>query len=228
MSMAIIGAVVGVLGTGYGIYSGARQQAKAKKELAKLNATQPIETLPTEIKQNQELASLRSKTGLPSEQYSLAMKNIQRQQAKTLRGATDRRMGLNLLASVDDTAQRAQGDLDVQNAIAREKNERVLMDTNNQVANWKKGIYDRNIRQVWDRNYDYNMGLLGSGNQNVANAIAGGISSLGTLASASASNRDNNNTSWANGLFGRRPNTVNYTGARVNHDRTTGSAAHGW
>lgn len=80
---------------------------------------------------------MRSKTGLPSEQYSLAMKNIQRQQAKTLR-ATDRRMGLNLLASVDDTAQRAQGDLDVQNAIARERMKEVLMDTNNQVANWKR------------------------------------------------------------------------------------------
>lgn len=228
MSMAIIGAVVGVLGTGYGIYSGARQQAKAKKELARLNATQPIETLPTEIKQNQELASLRSKTGLPSEQYSMAMKNIQRQQAKTLRGATDRRMGLNLLASVDDNAQRAQGDLDVQNAIAREKNEKVLMDTNSQVANWKKGIYDRNIRQVWDRNYDYNMGLLGAGNQNVANSIAGGISSLGSLASAAASNRDTNNTSWANGLFGRNPKVKNYTGARLNHESSGGRTSHGW
>lgn len=215
MSVAIIGGVVGVLGAGYGIYSGERQKSKAKKELASLNANQPHEKVPTEILQSQELASLRSKTGLPSEQYSMAMKNIQRQQARTLRGATDRRMGLGLLGTVDDNAQRAIGHLDSENANARRQNEKVLMDVNNQVGGYKKGIFDRNVRQVWDRNYDYNMGLLGSGNQNVANSIAAGIGSLGTLAAASANNNRNDNRSgWAKGLFGRRRNTLT-TGARA-------------
>lgn len=215
MSMAIIGGVVGVLGAGYGVYSGARQKHKAKKELAQLNDNQPQETIPREILQNQELASLRSKTGLPSEQYAMAMKNIQRQQARTLRGATDRRMGLGLLASVDDNAQRAIGNLDVQNALAREKNEKVSMDVNNQVGNWKRGIYDRNVRQVWDRNYDYNMGLLGSGNQNIANSIASGIGAAGALASSLGSQGGgNSNSNWVNGLFGRRkhPSGISNTG----------------
>ena len=140
------------------------------------------------------------------------MKNIQRQQARTLKAANDRRMGLNVLSSVDDNAQRAQGNLDVQNAIAREKNEKVLMDVNNQVGNYKKGIYDRNVRQVWNRNYDYNMGLLGSGNQNISNSIASGLSLAGSLASSlGKGGNTNSNSSWVNGLFGKKKNT-NYVG----------------
>lgn len=212
MSMAIIGGVVGILGTGYGIYSGAHQKAKAKKALAKLDAEQPVETIPKEIIQNQELASLRSKTGLPSEQYVMAMKNIQRQQARTLKAANDRRMGLSVLGTVDDNAQRAITNVDVQNAKARQENEKVLIDVNNQVANYKKGIYDRNIRQIWNRNYDYNMGLLGSGNQNISNSISSGLGLVGSLASSlGKGGNTNSNSSWVNGLFGRKKNT-NYVG----------------
>ncbi len=212
MSVAIIGAVVGVGSAAYGIIAGGAQKKKARRELANLNANQPIETIPEEIKQNQQLASLRAKTGLPSEQYSMAMKNIQRQQAKTLRSASDRRMGLGLLATVDDNANRAIGSLDAQNAQARLNNEKVSMETNNQVANWKKGIYDRNVRQVWNRNFDYNMGLLGSGQQNQANAINSGINLVGTALMSKGSG----NSSWASGLFGnsgRRRNGGYGTGA---------------
>jgi hypothetical protein len=214
MSFAIIGGVVGVLGAGYGVYSGARQKSKAKKELDKLNANEPIETIPTEVLKNQELASLRAKTGLPSEQYSMAMKNIQRQQAKTLRGASDRRMGLGLLASVDDNANRAVGSLDAQNAQARLHNEKVSMDTNNQVANWKKGIYDRNVRQIWNRNFDYNMGLMGAGNQNIANGINSGINLASSALIGSGIGRSGSNSSWAAGLFGNsnRARRTTYSG----------------
>lgn len=196
MSMAIIGAVVGIGTSAYGILSSGDKEKRARGELEKLNANQPVETIPDEILQNQQLAKLRSKTGIPSEQYSMAIKNIQRQQAKTLKGASDRRMGLGILASVDDNANRAIGSLDSQNAQARLRNEKVSMDTNNQVANWKKGIYDRNVRQVWDRNYNYEMGVVGQQQQNKANAINSAIN-LGATALMGSSN-----SSWANGLFG--------------------------
>ena len=38
----------------------------------------------------------------------MAQKAIARQQARTIRSASDRRMGLGLLASIDDNANRAQ------------------------------------------------------------------------------------------------------------------------
>lgn len=205
--MSWVAVAVGVVGTGVSIYTGIHQRNKAKKELNKLNATQPVETIPNEIIQNQELASLRAKTGMPAEQYALAQKNIQRQQMRALRGASDRGMGLGLIGSLNDTATQQQGRLDSENAQTRLANEKVSMDTNNQVANWKKGIFDRNVRQVWNRNYDYNMGLMGSGNQNIANGINSGINLAG---SALLSRGGNTNSSFASSLFGGRTRKINY------------------
>lgn len=212
MSMAIIGAVVGIGTAAYGIVSSSTKEKRARREVDRLNASQPVETIPTEITKNQELANLRAKTGLPSEQYNMAMKNIQRQQAKTLKSAMDRRMGLGLLASVDDNANQAIGRLDANNANARLQNEKVSMDTNNQVANWKKGIYDRNVRKVWENNMDYQQAVVGQQQQNKSQAINSGIN----FASAAliGSGIGNSRSGWASGLFGNgsRARRVTYSG----------------
>lgn len=180
--MSWIAVAVGVIGTATSLIVGGTQKRKAKKELAKLNADKPIETMPEEIKQSQELANLRAKTGLPSEQYNMAQKNIQRQQQRALRGAADRKMGLAMLPYLDDNANRAMEKLDANNANARRENERTLLDVNTQVGNWKKGLYDRNVRQVWNRNFDYNMGLLGQANDNIMQGINSGINVAGGIA----------------------------------------------
>lgn len=198
---AIAGSVALTAAAANMIASG-RQKKKAKKALEELNANEPKETIPTEVLKNQELAEIRAKTGLPSEQYNMAMKNINRQQAKTIKAATDRHMGLNLLSSIDDNANKAIGNVDVQTAIARMENEKVLMDVNNQVANWKKGLFDRNVRQVWNRKYDYNMGLLGAGNQNQANAINSFANTAGSMS----------NSEWTSGMFSSKPKTKSYSG----------------
>ena len=216
MSMGIIGAVVGIGTAAYGVISSSTKEKRAKRELAKLNASKPVETVPTEITQNKELADLRSKTGLPSEQYAMAMKNIQRQQAKTLKSGTDRRMGLGLLASVDDNANRAVGNLDAQNANARLQNEKVAMDINNQVANWKKGIFDRNVRQVWDRNRDYNMAVVGQQQQNKAQYINSGINLAASALMSSGIGKSGSNSGWAAGLFGNRRRGYGGSGGDAN------------
>ena len=180
--MSWVSVAVGVVGTATSLIVGGTQKRKAKKELAKLNADKPIETMPEEIKQSQELANLRAKTGLPSEQYNMAQKNIQRQQQRALRGAADRKMGLAMLPYLDDNANRAMEKLDANNANARRENERTLLDVNTQVGNWKKGLYDRNVRQIWNRNFDYNMGLLGQANDNIMQGINSGINVAGGIA----------------------------------------------
>jgi len=208
MSWAAV--AVGVASAGYGIYSGIRQKNKAKKELERLNREKPIETVPQDVLDNQQMAKIRAQTGLPSEQYNQAMKDINRQQSRSLKRATDRGMGLGLVAALDDNANRAIERLGVENAKARTQNERVLMDVNSQIANWKKGIYDRNVRQVWDRNYDYNMGLQGQGNQNIANAINSAIGLAGNVALTKGTNTGNGRGA---GLFVRRPRRNNWVGA---------------
>ena len=202
---------VGVVGTPTSLIVGGTQKRKAKKELAKLNADKPIETLPEEIKQSQELANLRAKTGLPSEQYNMAQKNIQRQQQRALRGAADRKMGLALLPYLDDNANRAMEKLDANNANARRENERTLLDVNTQVGNWKKGLYDRNVRQVWNRNFDYNMGLLGQANDNIMQGINSGINVAGGIAGRYAGG-----SGGGQGLFGgyRRRGVIGGSGGR--------------
>lgn len=215
MSMAIIGAVVAVGTATYGIAEGANQKRRARHKLEELDRSKPVETIPDEVIKNQELASLRSKTGLPSEQYNLAMKNIQRQQMRTLRGAADRKMGLSLLPSVDDNANRALETLDANNANARRQNERILMDTNAQVANWKKGIFDRNVREPWNRAYEYNMALKGQGSQNIANSITSGLNAVGAIAGAA---KGSSNSNWASSLFGtgRKRSVGSGTGGDAN------------
>lgn len=217
MSMGIIAGVIGAGAAVYGIISSNTQKKRAEREIRKLKDSTPYESTPAELIKNQESAKLMAKTGIPSEQYSLAMKNIQRQQAQTLKSASDRRMGLGLLATVDDNANRATANLDAANANARIQNERNLMGVNNQVANWKTGAYDRNTRQPWNREYDYQMGVLGSANQNKANAINSGINLVGT---SLMSYGGGGNSSWAAGLFGN-------SGRRRNGGYGVGGDANG-
>jgi len=216
MSWVAVG-VAGVSLVG-GLISSGAQKRKAKNQLDQLNKNQPVEALPNEVTQNQELATLRSNTGLPSEQYNQAMKNIQRQQMASLKAASDRKMGLGLISSLDDNANTAIGNLDAANAKARLQNQNQLMGINNQVANWKKGIFDRNVRQVWNRNYDYSMGLLGQGNQNQANVInssvgLAGTALMGKYGSGLLGSRKSNNTGTndpLNGYYNTSNGDINY------------------
>lgn len=202
MSMAIIGAVVAVGGATYGIVNSENQKSKAKRKQKELDGMKPRDEMPVELIKNQELAELRSKTGLPAEQYAMAQRAIQRQQSRTLRSASDRRMGLGLLASVDDNANRAQGNLDSQNAQARLNNERNLMGVNSQVASWKTAKNNRDLAR-WDNEYDYARAVEGSANQNKANSIMSGINAAGLVAGAAYKGASgNSNSSWASGLFG--------------------------
>jgi hypothetical protein len=139
------------------------------------NNQEPVEMMPSEIKRNQQLATIRANTGLPSEQYNNAMKNIQRQQLMTLRKAQDLGGGkaLSILGGLNQQGNDAVGDLDARDAQMRVSNEGTLMNVNNNVAGWKSKLFDSNIRQRWMRQYEQKMGELGSGNTNLTNGIDG-------------------------------------------------------
>lgn len=131
------------------------------------------------------MATLRAATGLPSEQYNQAMKNLQRQQLMSLRGASDRRGGLSLLAGNQQAYNDALLNLDVANAKARIGNENTLYKINQNVAGWKDKVWSNNVRDKWNRKYQMANTLIGYGNQNASNGtdqlLAGGISALGGL-----------------------------------------------
>jgi len=154
-------------GAGLSAGVGAIQRGQANKWLK--NNQQPMESMPTEIKQNQQLAQIRANTGMPSEQYNNAMKNIQRQQLMSLRAAGQMGGGkaLSILGGINEQGNNAVGDLDARDAQMRVSNEGQLMNVNNNVANWKSQLFDRNVRQKWQRQFDQMAGQLTAGNMNL-------------------------------------------------------------
>lgn len=163
--VAAANAVGGLISTGVGLF----QKHKGNKLLNGLQY--PTESLPKEFTENQDMARRRAAEGLPSDQYSQAMRNIQRQQLMALRGAHDRRGGLGALAGIQQGTNDATLNLDVANAQQKIANEQQYMNVNNQVAGQKRDLFDRNVRQKYDRDYNYGMGLLGMGNTNVVSGV---------------------------------------------------------
>lgn len=164
----IIGGVSAASGLISGI-SGLFQKSKGNKLLNSLQY--PSEAIPQELLQNQQQARINANTGMPSEQYNLAMKNIQRQQLMALRGAQDRRGGLAVLGGLQQNADDAQLKLDSANSQQRLNNQKTLYGINSQVASTKRDIFDKNIRQKYNQDYNYAQGLIGAGNQNLIGGL---------------------------------------------------------
>jgi hypothetical protein len=160
---------------------GLKQRKQGKKLLREIGDS-PVEQMPSEVLQNQEQARINANTGLPSEQYNQAMKNLQRQQMMALRGAQDRRGGLLTLAGNEQGYNDALLNLDAKNAQARLQNQNTLYGVNNNVAGWKHRLFQNNVADKWNRKYQYAMSLLGAGNQNASTGIdqfaAGGMRGL--------------------------------------------------
>lgn len=187
----------GLIGGGIGI----AQRAQAKKWLK--NHPQPIEAIPAEQLQNQELARIRANTGMPSEQYNNAIKSIQRQQLMALRGAQDRKGGLALLGGINEYGNDAVGNLNAQDAQMRVNAEGQLINVNNQVANTKRDLFQKNVRDKYLRDYDYNMGVKGAGNQNLVGGIDKSLAGLfgsaggsGLVGRSSGGSGDGISTDW--------------------------------
>lgn len=162
---------------------GGSQRRKARKALNGMEY--PIEQIPDEVLQNQNQANQMAGQGLPSEQYNKSVRDIQRQQLMTLRRANNRRGGLMALPSILQGGTDATLNLNAADAAQRLNNQRYAIGVNNEVANWRSQLFDRNIRNKYNRDFDYNMSLLGQGNQNlfggVEKGIAGGAELIGGL-----------------------------------------------
>lgn len=161
---------------------GASNQLKEANAILK-GLQYPIETLPDEYQQNQNLAQTMASTGMPAEQYNLAMKNIQRQQMMALRKANDRRGGLNVLPQILQGGNDATLKLDAASAGMRTQNQRNLLTVNNQVAGVKRDLFDKNIRDKYLRDYYYAQKLKGVGNQNLygsADQVFGALTAGGS------------------------------------------------
>lgn len=171
---------------------GAKQKREGKKILNGLQY--PTEQVPQEEIENQNLARQQAATGLPSEQYANAMKNIQRQQLLAIRGAHDRRGGLGAISGIQQGTNDATLNLDTADAKQKISNQQNLMNVNNRLASWKDKVWQNNVMGKYNQQYAYGNSLLGVGNQNVSNGLDQAIGSFGTGAAGFYGN--------TSGLFG--------------------------
>ncbi len=194
-----IGAGIGSLAGGLlGAITGAGQKNKAHNLLNSLQF--PNEQIPYEVTQ-------AASEGLPSEQYNLAMKNIQRQQNAAISNAQDRRGGLATIAKTQQISDDAMGSLDAKNAEARMQNQKAL-------GNWRDKVWDNNVKQKYIRDYNYAQSLLGAGNVNFTEGLDKGIAGVGLLGYGGAFNGKGggSNSSIPNYATGV-PDTYSYQGA---------------
>lgn len=205
-TMVVIGAGVGIASAGYGIYSGLHKEAQAKKALAAANASRPMEKTPQALLDNQAMAQQNSNTGLPSAQYNVAMQNIKNQQMQALSGSADRRGGLALLGQIQAQGNSANSNLDAANSAQRVKNDQTLMGVNSEVGQYQDKSWQNNYNDKYKNDYNYAMGLLGSGNANVVSGIdqlgATAIRSANTYGMQQSAKNNNNNGGFGNYNWG--------------------------
>lgn len=182
----IIPAAAQGIGAAYKMFVGAGQRKQGRKLLNGLQY--PTESMP------QEVADMANE-GLPQQQYDNAMKNIQRQQQQAISASMDRRGGLSTVGTLTQMTNDATGNLDAKDAEMRQGNRRY-------VAGIKRDLFDKNVRQKYNRDYEYGMGLLGMGHQNessgfdgllgAATSFAGGMNGGGAGAAMGGSARISN------------------------------------
>jgi hypothetical protein len=161
----------------FGGLVGGGQERKGENLLNSL--VYPTESVPQAELDNVALAKQLANQGMPSAQYNKAMQDIQRQQLTALTSAQSRRSALDALPSITNTASNATLGLDAENAKERLANQRQLIGVNNEFANWQDKVWDNNVKQKYIQNYNYAMGLIGAGNQNISNSVDRGIAGLG-------------------------------------------------
>lgn len=193
------GAGQGLSNIASGIFSGIvglSQKRKARNALANLH--RPEYEIPNEVLQNQKMAQMAAAQGLPSEQYNQAMQSIQRQQNRGLAAATSRRGALMALPGIQQQANDALLNLNVKNAQARMANRQQLYGINNQVAGYRDKAFQINKMQPYQQDYNYNMDLLGMGNQNFYSGIDKLLGGGGQLLNSLNPNLGNNKNKKTN------------------------------
>lgn len=197
--------VGGVGGAAVGLVSGLIQKSKANR-LLKQNPF-PTEGLPNEELANQQIAQGAATQGMPSEEYAQAQKNIQRNQAAQLSTAQTAPGGaVRNIGAIQQNSNDANANLTAQSAEMRRQNTAQLLGVNNQVASYRDKLFDWNGKQKYAMNYNYGMGLLGQGNQNVMSGID---KTIGTTAGALASGLFGGNSGSNNSTSGPSANYYN-------------------
>jgi len=123
-----------------GIFQGAKGSKLAKKNI------RPTYEIPPEFQQNLDTAAMRARRGLPQQQYTQALQNVQRGQTAGLTQLGRMGKGGNVAGLVRAGMDATLG-LDIADAQARMGNENIEMGYRSQIGQQKlaKQKYDKFI-----------------------------------------------------------------------------------
>jgi len=170
IAAALISAAPAALKGVQGLLQGAKGSKLAKKNI------RPTYEIPPEFQQNLDTAAMRARRGLPQQQYTQGLQNIQRVQTAGLKQLGKMGRG-GSVAGLARAGMDATLGLDIADAQARMGNENIEMGYRGQIGQQKlaKQQYDKFAK--YEEEAAAAEALKGAGRQNVM----GGLSDLATV-----------------------------------------------
>ena len=170
IAAALISAAPAALKGVQGLLQGAKGSKLAKKNI------RPTYEIPPEFQQSLDTAAMRARRGLPQQQYTQGLQNIQRGQTAGLRQLGKMGRG-GSVAGLARAGMDATLGLDIADAQARMGNENIEMGYRGQIGQQKlaKQQYDKFAK--YEEEAAAAEALKGAGRQNVM----GGLSDLATV-----------------------------------------------
>ena len=210
MSALAIGAGAALLGTGFQVYQGIKQESKANQLEKSLQ--QPQYAIPQEFYQNREIARQLAQVGLPSATYNNQFNQIAGNEATAIAAAQRSNNPAGAIGNIVSGTNAATSNLNAEDAQARQSNQRLFMQANDQIAGQKLQQQQANVFDPYTQHYNEMQAYRGAGLQNLNSAFQG-VGQLGGLAlQYGLGNGNIPNQGWANPQAGQPPLTAQGVG----------------
>ena len=211
MSALFIGAGTALVGTAYTIENSESQKHKAN-EIEK-NLKQPNYAIPPEFIENRNIAKQMAQLGLPQQQYNNQFNQIQGNLATGISAAQRSNNPAGAISGVVSGTNTAGANLNAEDAQARQNNQRIYMQANDQLAGQKLQQQQANVFDPYTQKYNEMQAYRGAGQQNINSGI-GDISKLGGLAMQYGLGNQNIPQQFTNPQAGQAPLTAQGTGVQ--------------
>jgi len=181
MSFVAVSAGIGAASLGVGLVKGISASHKAN-QLEK-NNSRPTYQIPDEYKQNLALAKQMAQIGLPQQAYNQQQNAIASNQTGAVSALGNSGNPGGNLAAIVRAGNNSIGQLNAQDALARQQGTRSVMAANNAIANQKLQAQQYNDFDKYSENFNRAQALRSASNQDWNNALNGAAWLAGGLAS---------------------------------------------
>lgn len=180
MSFVAVSAGIGAVSLATGVAKGI--SASSKANAIDRNNKRPTYQIPDEYKQNLALAKQMAQIGLPQQAYNQQQNAIASNQAGAVSAlGNSANPGANLAAIVR-AGDNATGQLNAQDALARQQGTKSVMAANNAIANQKLQAQQYNDFDRYSENFNRAQALRSASNADWNNALNGAAGLAGGLA----------------------------------------------